>query len=74
MGEDMEPIIEIVAIVSTVLLFPLGVWVGYRWRDRISQRRRVQYLAERLREKREALEREKSSIGDSTEVADRTGH
>jgi len=26
-----------------------------------------------LREKREALEREKSSIGDSTEVADRTG-
>jgi hypothetical protein len=42
MGEDMEPIIEIVAIVSTVLLFPLGVWVGYRWRDRISQERRAQ--------------------------------
>jgi len=73
MGEHMEPIIEIVAIVSTVLLFPLGVWVGYRWRDRISQRRRVQYLAERLRERREALEHEKSSIGDSTEIADTTG-
>ena len=48
-GEDMESII-----------FPPGVWAGYRWRDRISQRRRVQYLADRLREKREAFEREKS--------------
>ena len=66
----MESIIGILLIVS---LFPLGVWAGYRWRDRISQRRRVQYLAERLREKREAVERERSSIGDSTEVADRTG-
>ena len=53
MGEDMEPIIEIVAIVSTVLLFPLGVWVGYRWRDRISQERRAQ------RERK--LERRRSS-------------
>ena len=70
----MESIIGNLLIVLIVSLFPLGVWAGYRWCDRISQRRRVQYLAERLREKREALEREKSSIGDSTEVADRTGH
>jgi hypothetical protein len=27
--------------------FPLGVLVGYRWRDRISHRRRSRYLEER---------------------------
>ena len=27
--------------------FPLGVLVGYRWRDRISHERRARYLAER---------------------------
>jgi len=44
------------SIIGIVLLFPLGVWVGYRWRDRISQQHRVRYLAERLeRERREAL-------------------
>jgi hypothetical protein len=47
----------------------LGIWVGYRWRDRISQQRRIQYLAKRLRERRAALEREsqaEASSGDST--------
>jgi hypothetical protein len=36
-------------IVYTVLIFgfPLGILVGYRWRDRISQRRRARHLAER---------------------------
>ena len=59
--EDMESIIEIVLI---VLLFPLGVLLGYRWRDRISQQHRAQYKAERfVREQREGLmqERERRS-------------
>ena len=44
------------SIIGIVLVFPLGVWVGYRWRDRISQQHRRQYLAERFeREQREAL-------------------
>jgi hypothetical protein len=30
-----------------ILGFPLGVLVGYRWRDRISHKRRAQYLVER---------------------------
>jgi hypothetical protein len=34
----MDEIIGIV--VGIFLLFPLGVWVGYRWRDRISQQHR----------------------------------
>jgi len=30
-----------------ILGFPVGVVVGYRWRDRISRERRARYLAER---------------------------
>jgi hypothetical protein len=60
----MESIIGIVLIVS---LFPLGVWVGYRWRDRISQQRRAEYLAERIkREQSAALGARKSSMDGST--------
>jgi hypothetical protein len=38
-------------MVYAVLIFgfPLGILVGYRWRDRISQERRARYLAERGR-------------------------
>jgi hypothetical protein len=36
-------------MVYAVLIFgfPLGILVGYRWRDRISQERRARYLADR---------------------------
>jgi hypothetical protein len=36
-------------MVYAVLIFgfPLGVLIGYRWRDRISHERRAQYLAGR---------------------------
>jgi hypothetical protein len=55
----VESIIGIVLIV-----FPVGVWVGYKWRDRISQQRRAQYLAERIkREQRVALGATKSLDG-----------
>jgi hypothetical protein len=47
-------------IIGIGLALPLGVWLGYKWRDRISQRHRVQYLTQRLREQREALERERT--------------
>jgi hypothetical protein len=38
-------------VVDAVLIFgfPLGVLVGYMWRDRISRARRARYLAERNR-------------------------
>ena len=58
-------------IIGIGLALPLGVWLGYKWRGRISQRHRVQYLTERLREQREALERErktKASSGDSIDL------
>ena len=58
-------------IIGIGLALPLGVWLGYKWRDRISQRHRVQYLTERLREQREAFERErktKASSGDSIDL------
>jgi hypothetical protein len=29
--------------------FPVGILVGYRWRDGISQKRRARYLGERSR-------------------------
>jgi hypothetical protein len=35
-------------LVGIILAFPLGIWVGYAWRDRISRRRRARYLAERF--------------------------
>jgi hypothetical protein len=62
----MELIIGIVLIVLIVSPFSLGIWIGYRWRDRISQQRRAQYLAERIkREQSEALGATKSSMGNS---------
>jgi hypothetical protein len=46
-------------IIGIGLALPLGFLLGYKWRDRISQQRRAQYLAERLqREQRAELERE----------------
>jgi hypothetical protein len=58
-------------IIGIGLALLLGFLLGYKWRDRISQQRRAQYLAERLeREKRAELEREikalKAAPGDST--------
>jgi hypothetical protein len=58
-------------IIGIGLGLPLGVLLGYKWRDRISQQRRTQYLAERLREQREAFERErkaKASSGNSIDL------
>ena len=42
-------------VVYAVLIFgfPLGVLVGYMWRDRISRARRARYLAERGRAARD---------------------
>ena len=39
-------------LVDAVLIFgfPLGVLVGYMWRDRISRARRARYLAEQERQ------------------------
>jgi hypothetical protein len=39
------------SMIYAVLIFgfPLGILVGYIWRDRISRRRRARYQAERLR-------------------------
>jgi hypothetical protein len=57
-------------IIGIGLALPLGFWLGYRWRDRISERHRVQYLTERLREQREALReiKAKASSGDSIDL------
>ena len=72
-GEDMESIFGIVLLALVVSLFPLGIWVGYRWRDRISQRRRAQDKAERfVRQQREALtqERERRSRRDIPSISE----
>jgi hypothetical protein len=60
--------INLDTIIGIVLGVPLGILIGYRWRDRISRQRRGQYLAERTeRERRAAMERErKASSGHST--------
>jgi hypothetical protein len=46
---------EMETIIGIVLALPLGVWLGYRWRDHISRQRRAQYLLERS--VRETVER-----------------
>jgi len=64
---------SIIGIVLTVLLFPLGVLLGYKWRDHISQQHRAQYKAERfVREQREALmqERERRSRRDIPSISE----
>jgi hypothetical protein len=60
--------INLDTIIGIVLGVPLGILIGYRWRDRISQQRRAEYLAERTeRERRAAMERErKASSGHAT--------
>ena len=57
--------INLDTIIGIVLGVPLGILIGYTWRDRISQRRRAQYLAERTeRERRAAMERERNVSSD----------
>jgi hypothetical protein len=47
------------AVIGIILAFPVGVWVGYIWRDRISRQRRAQYWVDRFyREQR--IERERA--------------
>jgi hypothetical protein len=46
---------EMETIIAIVLTLPLGVWLGYRWRDHISKQRRALYLLERS--VRETVER-----------------
>ena len=60
--------INLDTIIGIVLGVPLGILIGYRWRDRISQRRRDLYVAERTERERRGGNgaRKKSLIGDST--------
>jgi hypothetical protein len=47
------------AAATALIVFPLGFWIGYRVRDRISRERRTQYWVDRWeREQRVARERE----------------
>jgi hypothetical protein len=43
------------AAIGGAIVFPVGVLVGYLWRDRISRARRDRYLAERRKRKSAAL-------------------
>ena len=65
--------INLDTIIGIVLGVPLGILIGYRWRDRISQRRRDQSREERfLRGQREALmqERERRSRRDIPSISE----
>ena len=47
------------AAATALIVFPLGFWIGYRLRDRISRERRTQYWVDRWeREQRATRERE----------------
>jgi hypothetical protein len=37
---------------TAMIIFPIGIWVGYRWRDRISRMRRAQHWVERWERER----------------------
>jgi hypothetical protein len=39
-------------IIGIVFALPLGVWIGYTWRDRISKQRRARALAEHEQQER----------------------
>ena len=58
--------INLDTIIGIVLGLPLGILIGYLWRDRISQQRRTRYLAERL--ERELQARERKAMFDTIEV------
>jgi hypothetical protein len=63
---------EMETIIGIVLALPLGVWLGYKWRDHISRQRRAQYLfqcyvlerVERKRRKRKPLKASSGNIID----------
>jgi hypothetical protein len=38
---------DLVLYAALIFGFPVGILVGYRWRNRISQKRRARYLMER---------------------------
>ena len=60
-------------IVGIVLALFLGLLLGYKWRDRISQQHRAQYKAERfVREQHEGLmqERERRSRRDIPSISE----
>jgi hypothetical protein len=52
------------AIIGVGLALPLGVLLGYKWRDRISKQRRAEYWAQQ--NELERLEREMKSKDSST--------
>jgi len=54
------------SIIGIAVALALGIFLGYKWRDRISQQRRAKYLAALKREQSAALGATKSSMGDST--------
>jgi hypothetical protein len=61
--------INLDTIIGIVLGVPLGILIGYRWRDRISQERRAQYLANRtLGARRAPIERERKASSDHSTV------
>jgi hypothetical protein len=67
---------EMETIIGIVLTLPLGVWLGYRWRDRISRQRRAQYLLEqyvRGRVERKSRKRKplKASSGNIIDLVNR---
>jgi hypothetical protein len=51
---------EMETIIAIVLTLPLGVWLGYRWRDHISKQRRALYLLQR--HVRERVERRRKPL------------
>lgn len=55
------PMFDLIVYAVLIFGFPLGILVGYRWRDRISRERRAQYLSERGRAVRAQLAGEASS-------------
>jgi hypothetical protein len=51
-------------IIGIVLALPLGVWLGYRWRDHISHKRRARYVRETVERKRRRLKASRGNIID----------
>ena len=53
MGSEWVAVAAVLAVGAVFVGFPFGVAVGYLWRDRISQARRMRYLIERERRRAE---------------------
>jgi hypothetical protein len=54
------------AVGTALIIFPIGIWVGYMWRDRISRVRRAQHWIDRWERERWVAREREAAVAEQT--------